>query len=535
MSRGSDRGPGWAALRTVVSNATMTRRVIACAALAGLTACGPHRVAVDPSIAARATLARAGANVRAGCFDCLIEALSQYESVRGVPAVSRDATAGAVRASSLLALRERELGMTDSGYLERARSLAATTPEVQSAAEPLLAIIDAMPWRVGAGRSNRPDAPLAIYTNREARAAELRASADRDELSAYTWIAYACQSGVARSMTDADLSAAIPSFAATTLIRYALATVCGTARPGALDDIVSAEPRFKEIAFHQGLAAIGARRLDDADTKYREAYAWRETWPAVTLAVADVAMTGEDFATALEFYQRTLTLAPLDPQALLGALRALSYLDRYQDALDVADQLLAIQRYPGDARYWRAYNELSMRRYDDAWTDIELADRSLVNSDVPKLAGIIAIDRKDLDVARQKLELSQQRNANDCQTGYYLHLVLTEQRTWERAAAVAQGAGLCFDLEIKLTRDEVARLQASDAAEARKARLVAAREQRISADTRMRANCWYNAAVASYNLSKPDDAREFASRLIDDEQFGDRARQILQRLTRPGR
>jgi len=93
-------------------------------ALGLAVACGPKKVVVDPSIAARAALEQADANLRAGCFDCLADALKQYESVRNVAAVADTATRGAVRAAALLAMRERELGTTDNGYLERARALA---------------------------------------------------------------------------------------------------------------------------------------------------------------------------------------------------------------------------------------------------------------------------------------------------------------------------------------------------------------------------------------------------------------------------
>ena len=58
--------------------------IVVCAA----TACAPRRPApADPSIAARATLVEADALVRAGCFDCLTDALQRYESVRAVAAV----------------------------------------------------------------------------------------------------------------------------------------------------------------------------------------------------------------------------------------------------------------------------------------------------------------------------------------------------------------------------------------------------------------------------------------------------------------
>jgi len=315
------------------------------------------------------------------------------------------------------------------------------------------------------------------------------------------------------------------------LLKFRLA-ICPTSAPSALDEAVSGEPRFKEAAFFKGLSAISARKLDDADARYREAYAWRKTWPAVTLALANVAMTGEDFQAAAEFYDETLTLAPMFPDALLGKLRAVTYLSRHEDAMAVADQLLGISRYPGDAHYWKAYNELSLERYDPAWLDIEAADRSLINSDVPKLAGIIAINRHEIDVARQRLEISRQRNPNDCQTLYYLHLVLADQRKWPETVTGAVAAAGCIDAAEAGLRSQIGEIRTSDAPEARKARQIAAREQQIASGIRMRATCWFNAAVGSYNTRKSDDARMFAAKLDGDAQYGDRARDLVAQLSR---
>src|ERR1700693_6302834 len=113
------------------------------------------------------------------------DALTQYESIRQVPAVVESATAGAVRAAALLALRERELGTTDSGYLEKARELAAMSPTVRQDVAPPLDLIAIMPWRAGTGRPGAPDQPLTIYQNRAQRLEMLRPLAARDELSAY--------------------------------------------------------------------------------------------------------------------------------------------------------------------------------------------------------------------------------------------------------------------------------------------------------------------------------------------------------------
>src|SRR5204863_446924 len=83
--------------------------------------------------------------------------------------------------------------------------------------------------------------------------------------------------------------------------------------------------------------------------------------------------------------------------ALLGRIRALTYLGRNEDAIATTDLLIALGWYVGDARYWRALNESELERNDEAWTDVEAAAKLLVNADVPKLAGLIAYRRHQLD------------------------------------------------------------------------------------------------------------------------------------------
>ena len=46
----------------------------------------------------------------------------------------------------------------------------------------------------------------------------------------------------------------------------------------------------------------------------------------------------------------------------------------------------------------------------------------------------------------------------------------------------------------------------------------------------MMATSWFNTAVACYNLSRKAEARQYAEKVAADEQFGDRARELLSRL-----
>ncbi len=497
--------------------------------LAASAACAPTRLApVDPSIAARATLAAADALVRAGCFDCLADALTQYESLRKVPAVSEPATAGAVRAAALLALRERELGTTDTGFLQKARELAATSATVGQDVAPLLDFIALVPWRAGFEPAGAPDSPRMLYQDREKRIEMLRPLAGRDELSAYVWLANMCETSSVRADKN-EFIAPISAMGDIPLLAFRQA-ICLGADGRAVEALVEREPRFAELAFFRGVVAGGTLKLEDADARYREAYAWRATWPAATQVLGNLAMTAEEFSSALDFYVKTLALAPAYPDALLGKLKALTYLQQHDAALAVADELLEIRRYPGDAYYWRAVNELQLERLDRAWDDIESADKAMVNSDVPKLAGIIQLRRRELDVARRKLELSRERNRADCETSYYLHLVLADQAHWDSVVTMAVGASDCLNGAEAYARQQIAQIAASSIPEERKGRQIARREQQIASAVRMRATCWFNAAVASFNLSRPAEARRFAEKVSDDEQFGERARDLLARL-----
>src|SRR5262245_37830520 len=110
-----------------VSKGSM-RRAAASLLLLAVAACSAKTApAVAPDVRAPERLSAADALVRAGCFDCLLAAHREYIILRAFPRVAEAATAGAIRTAALLAARERELGTEDSGYLQRARELVAST------------------------------------------------------------------------------------------------------------------------------------------------------------------------------------------------------------------------------------------------------------------------------------------------------------------------------------------------------------------------------------------------------------------------
>jgi tetratricopeptide (TPR) repeat protein len=479
-------------------------------------------------------LASADALVRAGCLDCLIDAFGEYDLLRAFPFAKDAATAGAIRAGGLIARRERELGMVDDGYGQRARALLSSGAAVPAWLSSLLDVIDVLP-ATAAGIMRTPSSDIdlerqrVLQANRDVWTARLRELAPIDELGAYMWLSFTCGATETRDLSLDQLFEPVAPFRDTPLIALKRATCRGVV-PERLKELAGANPRFVEVAYWLGLFVVGERKLDDADAKFEEAYAWRQQWPSVTQSIANVAMTSEEFARSLTFYDKTLELEPQAVDALLGRVRALTYLGRNEDAIATSDRLIDLRWHVGDARYWRALNESELERYEEAWTDIEAAAKLLINAEVPKLAGLIAYRRQQLEVSRAKFELAHTRNPNDCETFFYLGIVQAELRAWGPTAEILVNVPACLEANEIGYLKEIASIEASDDPPARKAGKIARRQQYIAKGRRQMATSWFDVAVACYNLSRKTEAQQYAEKVADDEQFGTRAKELLSRL-----
>ena len=515
-------------------------------AFALLTAgCEPSKPVLPPTANLQPRLDAADTLVRVGCFDCLTGAFAEYDAIRAVPhlaPVAVDAaTTGAIRTALLVDLRERELGMSDDGYLERAKTLASSRDDINTPFAPAIDMVSTIAWR-GAFDDKQAAAMMRQTRNRDAWYALFRSHAGESPFDAYLWLTIACATGESARLLQtapAELTAPFEAFKTTTLIDYKMATCVGPRRPGgpptamtadAIVDLSKREPRFEELNYLLGIQAITRADLDGADAALRHAYAWHPAWPAATIALANVSLTAEDFDGALAFYEKTLALSPAHHDAELGRLRALSYLNRHDEAIAAATAIIDGHWNRGDALYWRAWNEMQLERFDPAWTDIEDAWKVWIHADVAKLAGIIAYRRHEPEVSRAKFETSRTMNSMDCETGFYLGLVDAELRLWQPTVDVFLSTAECLEKSRKNLAEEIAKIRASKDPEDRKAKKIARRERQLTIETRRLATSWFDTAVGYFNLSQKPEARQYAEKVSDDEQFGERARELLSRL-----
>ena len=169
----------------------------------------------------------------------------------------------------------------------------------------------------------------------------------------------------------------------------------------ALDALLAAEPRLVELHYFKATAAVVAGALL---TTERELRVFDERFPACArprrCSGAEVLLALEEFDAAAAAFDVVLAADPDQPEALLHRMRAVSQLGDAARGEAAADRLVTLGTwYQGEAYYWRAWNRRALRRLGQAASDVETAKRVLFNAAVPKLAGFIAFDREQLDLA----------------------------------------------------------------------------------------------------------------------------------------
>ena len=158
--------------------------------------------------------------------------------------------------------------------------------------------------------------------------------------------------------------------------------------------------------------------------------------------------------------------------------------------------------------------------------------RRVTMRDVAKLAGVIAYRRRDFLIALKQFQEARRLNGDDCETQNYIGLIHAEQREWSQTSETFVSTTACLDGARDALRKDIQRIAASRGDADRKAHQIARREAQIENANRMTAAAWFNIAAAYFNLGRREEARPFAERLVNDDRFADRARDLLKRLTR---
>jgi tetratricopeptide (TPR) repeat protein len=487
-----------------------------------LTACGGR---ARPSLVAQ--LAAADSLVSEGCYQCLDQAVVRYMALPPRGAASAANETKLFRALILLALREKELGLDAAPRLKQAKAVLphVTAPAIAAEqlrwAELLQTNPSALPSDVA--ETDR----MRLFAERDAITKRLAtASTATDPVDVYINVTLACSAAVDRNAPDPSTIAA-PAGAAP-VVQWRLAT-CGRRHEAELQAFAQAHPRYVEADYVRGhylMALVGEPRARrEARDRLRAANDAIPGSPAILFELAGVTRVTSP-KDALPLYEQVTRVQPRHHEALLGQGISLTYVDRSPDAIAVLTTLIDLGRwYTGEGLYWRAWNEHHVGNLEAAWADVTRARTTLFNTDVFGLAGRIAHDRREFDVARPLLAQALTLSDANCQAAWYLGLVESAQEKWLDGGVAFEGAERCYRTEIDRLREDVT-AAAREVEETVRAARVAESNAAIQTNERQAALAAYNAAYNFVKGGDKDRSRPLLDRAVLHPDVTDRAKEL---------
>jgi tetratricopeptide (TPR) repeat protein len=498
----------------------MTRRLICVLVLLSMAGCASRR----PSPQLVAELGHAQSLLAAGCYRCLEEALSTLERITDAPNAPPEARRDAFSTALLLVVRSRELGLPDGAVLERAHRLSQ---DVSVASPGLLpgTYFDAL--RLVSGeltgfspeeRERRGQQRRSLWTTDgtvpPARTA-LTAAVQTDLAAQYLALAIDCEDTQARKTLDTG----------PILIRYPMplmrfrSALCARTTDQLSKEMASlreGDPRWVDTLFFEGAGEMSRYPAPDvgrAAELFALAHGAFPDSPAITMALATARNALSEYDAALALFDRVLAEHPTHRDALLGRVLSLSYLNRHQDAIRTATQLVDLGMYhQGDAYYWRAWNRYRVHLLPAAWDDVTQATKLMVNTSVYTLAGFIAYAQQRLDVAIDRLTEAYRLDATNCEAVWTEALVHVDQEAWTPAGTRFAIAVKCFAGAAEQARRDMAVANSADWAESLKARRLATAQKQLDTAEHRGAQAAFNAAGSYARLGQKAEAIAFVER-----------------------
>jgi tetratricopeptide (TPR) repeat protein len=431
--------------------------------LAALVACAPRAV---PTVVRAARLAPEVLAVRLadadqlasrGCYLCLREAAAAYAAILA-ETDDRTAIAKALENNLMLAMREIELRMPDSGAREAAQQLQ---DQAASDYSPYFAALETL----------RPAEPVILvrgqplpgkeaYDQRLKALAELENDAPASAMKAYFFIASALTLRDFKELKP-TVDAVLAAHPLDLSLKYRMLAFQPTYSGDAARALIGQETGFGEVHLLLGQRAFLNGDLPGA---FRDLTRARQLLPdsaSIALALANVTFSYARYADALALFDRVLTspaAAGLESQAKFGRAKSLSYLKRNDEAIALLTDLLQndSRNSPGDKYYWRAWNQLQLGRSQLAYDDAIAGLNVMRNNAIYQLAGIASFGVNRREESRKYFGEALNLNSADCDSERYLGLLDSAEQTWKNALHRFSVAAKCYDVVLVRMREELA-------------------------------------------------------------------------------
>jgi tetratricopeptide (TPR) repeat protein len=473
-----------------------------------------------------------------GCYVCLTEAYQLYEKLQSHPLDQGAAKEKLFRTSLLLRLREKELGILESPYYDRASALS---PDPLSAYLSLCLEIVSSTF---AGTRGLDDDRLEerFATMRRLRKLEddhesMRLLKQQAEVHVFGAYIYISLMNSLNAFKGEELGPQISSFieahseSPPLLYKYAVST--GSERD-LLEQVLSLEPRFHESYFFLGKAALKAGNLYGGEAHLAKAHKhFPDSLPIVTELAETVYQMGE-MEQSLAFYDKALALAPSDRDALLGKAICLGFLRRPHDAMLVLHEMIDLGKwYLGEAHYWLAWNEHELGHLETAVGYVEQAKKYIpMDTEARTLSGIIAFEQDRFEDAIHELERAKKYDTykSNCEAPFHLGMIYSRRQEWESSGTNFERAGTCHSKEVRALEAMIFNIEASSLAAERKQRLIFQREAQRREAAINEATAFYNAAAGYFNVGMDEQAWNCAINASQHDYFKEKASDLIEKI-----
>jgi tetratricopeptide (TPR) repeat protein len=294
------------------------------------------------------------------------------------------------------------------------------------------------------------------------------------------------------------LDALVPRLPDLPLLKYRVG-VCDDRYQDRLQSLQREIPEFVDADFALGRYALRDRQTpnpDEAMRRFRSAAAAFPASTAIPTAIGNLYQTWEDWTNALAAFDQSLALLPSHPDARLGRVISLSNLERHDEAIASATELIDAGRWHlGQAFYWRAWNYLSIGNNQAARADADRTRTLMVNPAVFVLSGLIEWRLLRRESAETEFQEALKMDFGQCEATFYLGGVRAELRKLPEAMAAMNQARQCYDLALAVRRKLFAEAMAKALTPEAQARETARHERAIASVQKRRGEV--EAAIAT--------------------------------------
>ena len=507
-----------------------------------LTSCAPSKkieLSSQQIIEFQSQTETADTLFRVGSYTCLKESCQIYKKLLSIPYDQKSIKERLVKAAILLVIRQSELGIYDSTYLDEASALIQNDPALSEFSTYLQLAASIRTRSIGMGGDITDDSRQAalrrerLMENLEKWRQELEDKSGTEEFYAYLYITRNCHfhyfikddKGKRKEADPAYFRAIFPQ---SLLIQYKL-SFCPKEDVESLNRLLHKESRFYEIHYFLGEQALKRGMLLTAEKSFLECFEHiPESLPTV-ISLAGVYFAFEELGKSLDFYDKAISIAPESRDALLGKAICLSYMDRPEEAIEVCQDILTLGGYYlGDTYYWLAWNQSEIDQLDEAWDSVEKSKTYLIGySQVFSLAGVIAYKRGEKEVAEKNFQEALRLNSSNCEAAYYLAKIYAERKEWKKSGEYYERAAVCHHEKERSLERKIAELEDSGLSEERKKRLVEKKKSQLKTTILTKATFLYNAAAGYFNSGIDERALKLAEQAVSHPALKEKAEELI--------